>query len=174
MGFPVYNILMETMVLSENQLTDYCYCPFVELTERYPFPEDLLPKHSRVESKVSFMILVSCLCDLLRSGGSFALLRRKWRQFCSSLGKRETDFSLSWSRLETVLNVIISVVSGSRSVWCFCFCVFVSDLGISMWSSSFFYCFVFALVVAVSCACSSGVTARSGRSCFVQEVQFPV
>ena len=50
-----------------------------------------------------FMTLVSCVCDLLRSGGDFALLRRLWNHFCSSLGDREPEYQLGWSRSETVV-----------------------------------------------------------------------
>ena len=81
MGLPVLNRLMEPMVLTEAQLAEYRSKPFEDLGEKYPFPEDLVPKHSRVETKVSFMTFVGCLGELLRSGGDFTLLRRLWGAF---------------------------------------------------------------------------------------------
>ena len=71
MGLQVLNRLMEPMELSDSQLADYRSRPFVE----YPFPEDLLPKHSRAGSKVPFMTLVSCFCEFPRNGGDFDYLR---------------------------------------------------------------------------------------------------
>ena len=41
---------------------EYGAKPFVKLGEGYPFPDELIPKHSRV----FFMTFVGCLCDLLR------------------------------------------------------------------------------------------------------------
>ena len=41
MGAPVLKRLMEPMELSEEQLVEYRAKPFVELGERYPFPEEL-------------------------------------------------------------------------------------------------------------------------------------
>ena len=92
MGMPVLNRLMEPMQLSEEQLAEYRAKPFVELGEGYPFPEELLPKHSQVGSKIAFMTLVGCLCDLLRVGGDFTLVRQLWSHFCLSLGKQKADF----------------------------------------------------------------------------------
>ena len=59
---------MEPMTLSSRQEDDFCSRPFVDLGPEFPFPEDLLPKHAKVDSKVPFMTLVSCFCDWLRSG----------------------------------------------------------------------------------------------------------
>ena len=103
MGLPVLNRLMEPMEMTEAQLAEYRAKPFKDLGEEYPFPEDLVAKHSRVESKVPFMTFVGCLGEFLRSGGDFPLLRRLWGHFCSSLGDRKTEFALNWSRSETVV-----------------------------------------------------------------------
>ena len=70
-GMPVLNQLLEPMQLSEELLAETRAKPFVELGEGYPFPEEFLPKHSRVGSKIPFMTLVGCLYDLLRVGGDF-------------------------------------------------------------------------------------------------------
>ena len=58
MGLPVLNRLMEPMELSESQLAEYRSRAFEHLSEGYPFPEDLIPKHSRLDSRVPFMTLV--------------------------------------------------------------------------------------------------------------------
>ena len=103
MGLPVLNRLMEPMEMTEAQLAEYRAKPFEDLGEEYPFPEDLVAKHSRLESKVPFMTFVGCLGEFLRSGGDFSLLRRLWGHFCSSLGDRKTEFALNWRRSKTVV-----------------------------------------------------------------------
>ena len=105
MGWPVLNKLMEPMTLSANQEADFRSRPFVDLGEEYPFPEDLLPKHAKVESKVPFMTLVSSICEWLRSGGSFSLVQRLWGHFLATLGSREPEFKLKWSRSETAVSI---------------------------------------------------------------------
>ena len=89
MELAVYNKLMEPMELSATQEAEYRARPFVDLGPDFPFPEDLLPKHARADSKVPFMTFVSGFCDLLRSGGDFSLLRRLWGYFLASLGKQD-------------------------------------------------------------------------------------
>ena len=106
MGLPVLNRLLEPMELSDSQMAEYRARPFVDLAEGYPFPEELIPKHCQVKSRVPFMTLVSCFCDLLRSGGDLTLLRRMWGHFCASLGDRKTEYSMQWSRSETVVSII--------------------------------------------------------------------
>ena len=81
MGLPVLNCLMEPMEITEAKLAEYRAKPFEDLGEEYPFPEDLVAKHFRVESKVPFMTFLGCLGELLRSGGDFSLLRRLWAIF---------------------------------------------------------------------------------------------
>ena len=77
MGLQVLNRLMEPMELSASQLADYKSPPFCDLSGEYPFPEDLLPKHSKAESNVPYMTLVSCFCELPVSvlGASPSLIR---------------------------------------------------------------------------------------------------
>ena len=106
MGLQVYNRLMEPITLLDEQLADFRSRTFEDLGEGFPFPEDLAPKYSQVISRVPFMTLVSCLCELLRSGGEFTLLRRLWGHFYSSLGERKPEFSLQWCRSETVVSSI--------------------------------------------------------------------
>ena len=84
MELPVLNRLLEPMELSECQEAEYRARPFVDLAEGCPFPEDLILKHSQVKSRVLFMTLVSCFCDLLQSGGDFTLMRRM-RGYTSAL-----------------------------------------------------------------------------------------
>ena len=111
MNLQVLNRSMEPMELSANQLADCRSRPFEDLAEGFPFPEDLLPKHSRVDSRVPYMTLVGCLCELLRSGGDFILLRRLWGHFLASLFEdQEPLFALSWSRSETVVSMDFGVV----------------------------------------------------------------
>ena len=88
MGLPVLNRLMEPMEMTAAQLAEYRAKPFEDLKKEYPFPEDLVEKHSGVESKVTFMTFVGCLGE---------------GHFCSSLGHRKTEFALNWSRSETVV-----------------------------------------------------------------------
>ena len=96
MGLPVYNKLMEPMTLSSRQ------------EDEFPFLEELLPKHLKVDSKVPFMTLVSCFCDCLRSGGDLSLVQRLWGQFPATLGEREPEFTLNWSRSETTVIMMFS------------------------------------------------------------------
>ena len=104
MGLPVLNRLMEPMVLSDNQIADYKSRTFVDLAEGYPFHEDLVPKHSTVSSRVPFMTLVSSFCELLRSGGDYTVLRRLWGHFCFSVDTEQLNYSVRWSRSETVVS----------------------------------------------------------------------
>ena len=106
MGLPVLYRILEPMELSESQEAEFRARPFVDLAEGYPFPEDLVPKHSQVKSRVPFMTLVSWFCDLLRSGDDFTLLRCMWGHFCASLGERKPEYSVQWSRSETVVSLI--------------------------------------------------------------------
>ena len=115
MGLQVLNRLMEPMELSASQLADYKSRPFCDLSGEYPFPEDLLPKHSKAESNVPYMTLVSCFCEFLRNGGDFDYLRRLWGHFRATLGDREPCFPLRLSRSETVV-----------SWFGYCYCLFPS------------------------------------------------
>ena len=117
MGLPVLNRLMEPMELSESQLAEYRSRAFEDLSEGCPFPEDLLTKHSRLDSRVPFMTQVGCVCELLRSGGDFVLLRRLWGHFLLSLSKEKVpQFTLNWSRSETVVSMPLFVFVFLRSV----------------------------------------------------------
>ena len=104
MEMPMYNKLLEPMTLSETQLAEYRARPFEDLGGKFPFPEDLLAKHSHPSSKVPLMTLVSSACELIGRGGDF-LLRRLWGHFTSSLGTREPQFTTNWSRSETVVSM---------------------------------------------------------------------
>ena len=53
------------------------------------------------------MTLVSSLSDVLRSGGDFTLVRRLWGYFLASLGGRDPEFTLQWSRSETVVSTFV-------------------------------------------------------------------
>ena len=81
------------MTLSASQEDEFCSRPFVNLGDEFPFPEEPLPKQSRVETKVPFMTLVSCICEWLRSDGDFSLVERLRGLFLASLGGREPEFT---------------------------------------------------------------------------------
>ena len=134
-GLPVYNKLMEKMSLSEEQMAEFRNRPFVDMAEGYPFPEDLLPKHSKPESKVPFMTMISCLCELLRGGGDFSTLRRLWGLFRVTLPETAPQYHVNWSRSETLVSIPICVTfyfvvvflvlfPARGSFWC-CFLNFV-------------------------------------------------
>ena len=124
MGLPVYNKLMEPMELSARQKDDFLARPFVDLGGEFSFPEDMLPKHSKASSKVPLMTLVSSLSDVLRSGGDFTLVRRLWGYFLASLGGRDPEFSLQWSRSETVVSIFVCLVHLVGGVLSCGFCSF--------------------------------------------------
>ena len=75
-GLPIYNRLLEPMELTANQIAEYKAQLFVDLAGGFPFSEDLLPKHEQAGSKVPFMTMISSVCEWLRSGSDFTLLRR--------------------------------------------------------------------------------------------------
>ena len=107
-GLPIYNRLLEPMELTANRIAEYKAKPFIDLAEGFPFPEDLLPKHAQVGSKVPFMTMISSVCEWLRSGGNFTLLRRLWACFRVSLGEGAPEYQLNWSRTETVVSKSIT------------------------------------------------------------------
>ena len=97
MGLSVLNRLMEPMDLTMIQMAQYWAKPFENLGEEDPFPNDFVPKHSRVDFKVPFMTFVGYLGELLRNGGDFTFLRRLWGHIRSSLGDWKTEFALNWA-----------------------------------------------------------------------------
>ena len=111
----VLNRLLEPMELAKSHMAEYRARLFVDLAEGYPFPEEVIPKYCKVKSRVPFMTLVSCFCDLLRSGGDLTLLRRMWGHFCASLDDRKPEYSMQWNRSETVVS-IIWLCSGNRNL----------------------------------------------------------
>ena len=81
-------------------------------------PKDMLlrfPKTcSQADSKVPLMTLVSSLNDVLRSSGGFTLVRRLWGYFLVSLGGRDLEITLQWSRTETVVSDFFLTISAFR------------------------------------------------------------
>ena len=53
------------------------------------------------------MTLVSSLSDVLRKGGDFTLVRRLWGYSLASLGGRDPEFTLQWSRSEVVVSTFV-------------------------------------------------------------------
>ena len=161
MGLPIYNKLMEPMTLSSRQEDEFRSRPFLDLGPEFPFPEDLLPKHSRVDSKVSFMTLVPCFCDWLRSGGDFSFVKRLWGLFLATLGEREPEFTLKWSRSETAVSMMFP------NCICWGYCVAATDfeklqvVGFGCIQYYILFGSVFFIVVPVSRRCSASVACRS-------------
>ena len=92
LGLPINNKLIEPMELSVRQKDEFLSRPFVNLGGEFPFPEDMLPKHSKAGSKFPLMTIVSSLNDVFRSGGDFTLLRRLWGYFLASLCGGRPEF----------------------------------------------------------------------------------
>ena len=111
---PVFNRLMDPMVLSENQLAEYWDWPTNGKSEGFSFPEDLLPACVQVTSSVPMMTMVNCLIEMFRYGGSYTLLRRLWGSFRATLVRDNPLYNLNWSQAE-------SLVSWSFLASSFCF-----------------------------------------------------
>ena len=156
MCLPIYNKLMEPMTLSSRQEADFRSRPFVDLGPEFPFPEDLLPTHAKVDSKMSFMTLVSCFCDWLRSGGDFSLVQRLWGHFLATLGEREPEFTLKWSRSETAVSMLPCFVFPSLVLL-----LYLGRVSVVYWCWGvlwIFFASVFIFVgVRVSRCCSASV-----------------
>ena len=142
MGLQVLNRLMEPMELSERQLADYKSRPFCDLGEEYPFPEDLVPKHSKPDSNVPFMTLVSCFCEFLAFAVMVATLI-----ICVVCG---AIFVRLWANGSRVFLCVGAV----RRLWLVCcFSLFFSSFSFL----SFFLC-QFNFVV---CSCGGGMMISS-------------
>ena len=92
-NLPTYNRLMDPMDLSGTQIDEYMN------------PEDLLPACTQVDSSIPLMTLINCLLELLRSRGSYTLLRKLWGCFRATLGPEDPLFNLNWSRPENLVSV---------------------------------------------------------------------
>ena len=105
-NLPVFNRLMDPMELSDAQLEEYRSRPCKGKAEGFSFPEDLLPACTQVDSSVPLLTLVNCLLELLRSGGSYTLLRKLWGCFRATLGPENPLYSLKWSREESLVSTL--------------------------------------------------------------------
>ena len=105
-GLPVFNKLLDPMVMSPAQENGYLARPFREKPEGFSFPEDLIPSCSREDSSVPLMTMVSCLVELLRCGGSNLLLRKLWGYFRATLSSGNPLYNLAWSRQESLVSKI--------------------------------------------------------------------
>ena len=108
---PVYNRLMDPMILSESQVAEYRDWPNKGKSEGFSFPEDLLPACTQVNSSVPLMTMVNCLLELLRCGGSYTLLRRLWGNFRATLGRDNPLYSLNWSQVESLVSCVLDEYS---------------------------------------------------------------
>ena len=104
---PVYNRLMDPMILSESQVAEYRDWPSKGKSEGFSFPEDLLPACTQINSSVPLMTMVNCLLELLRCGGSYTLLRRLWGNFRATLGRDNPLYSLNWSQVESLVSCVL-------------------------------------------------------------------
>ena len=109
-GLPVYNRLMDPMVLSDAQLEEYRNRPSKGKDEGFSFPEDLLPACVQPDSSVPLMTMVNCLIELLRFGGSYTLLRKLWGCFRATLGPENPLYSIQWSRPESLVGIFVLVL----------------------------------------------------------------
>ena len=100
-----YNRLMDPMEMSVTQIDEYMNRPGKGKAEGFSFPEDLLPACTQVDSSIPLMTLINCLLELLRSGGSYTLLRKLWGCFRATLGPEDPLFKLNWSRPESLVSV---------------------------------------------------------------------
>ena len=103
-GLPVFNRLMDPMVLSDAQLEEYRNRPNKGKNEGFSFPEDLLPACVQANSSVPLMSMVNCLIELLRFGGSYLLLRKLWGCFRATLGPENPLYNVHWSRPESLVS----------------------------------------------------------------------
>ena len=109
-GLQVYNKFLDPMELSDSQTRDNLALPFKERPEGFSFPEDLLPACTRIASSVPHMTVINCLVELLRSGGDYLLLRKLWGHFRATLGTDSPLYNLAWSRGESLVSFVISVI----------------------------------------------------------------
>ena len=121
-NMPIYNRLMDPMVPYESQLAEYREWPSKGRSEKFGFPEDLLPACNQANSSVPLMTMVNCLVELLRSGGSYTLLRRLWGSFRATLGRDSPLYSLNWSQAESLVsysfcNIFLSFSFPLFSFW---------------------------------------------------------
>ena len=110
-NMPIYNRLMDRMVPTESQLSEYLEWPSKGKSEGFSFPEDLLPACTQSNSSVPLMTMVNCLVELLRSGGSYTLLRRLWGSFRATLGRDSPLYSLNRSQAESLVSYSFAISS---------------------------------------------------------------
>ena len=106
-NLPVFNRLMDPKELTDAQLEDYRNRPCQGKADGFSFPEDLFPACTQVDSSVLLLTLVKCLLELLRSGGSYTLLRKLWGCFRATLGPEKLLYSLKWSREESLVSDVL-------------------------------------------------------------------
>ena len=115
-GLPIYNQLRQAISLTDDQLADYRSRPFEEKAAGCLFPEEKLPKHSQVTSKVPLLTRVSCLTEISRGGGSYTMLPRLWGFFRASLSESDPVYHIVWSKPETLTECTLLFIG------CVCIC----------------------------------------------------
>ena len=138
------------MELSDAQTREDLARPFKEKPEGFSFPEDLLPVCSRVDSSVPLITMVNCLVKLLQSGGDYLLLWKLWGHFRATLFSDNPQYSLVWSRGESLVSVIVSFIYVSLVIVLFYFSSFLLNGWGSFLVTSCDKVFCRVLVIAVS------------------------
>ena len=89
---------------TEEQIARILTADLVELGEIYPFPEEVIQE--RMENQVALMTVVSCICDVMKYGGSYDTIRYLWGHFRSTLGEDHPQHAISWNLPFTVVSII--------------------------------------------------------------------
>ena len=99
--------------------------------------------------------MVNCLIELLRSGGSYTLLRRWWGSFRATLGRENPLYSFNWSA-ELLISVwfyvflLFNVLICGRCLWVLSRAIFVS--AVILWEN-----LVCVLVVDLPCVLPTSI-----------------
>ena len=99
--------------LNATQVDEHMNRPSKGKVEGFGFPEDLIPACTQVDLSVPLMTLLNCLLELLRSGGSYTLLRMLWGCCRVTLGPENPLFSLR-ETLVTIYSFRILILSSCR------------------------------------------------------------
>ena len=154
---PVFNRLMDPMVLTEAQLSEYRDRPRKGKSEGFSFPEDLLPACTQANSSVPLMTMINCLVELLRSSGSYTLLWRLWGSFRATLGRENPLYSLNWSLAESLVSLNFPVLFSAFDLYMvvLCWCLLeVIGSNFRHFGIQFLVC---VLVDNLPCAFPSGI-----------------
>ena len=93
---PIFDQLRQWIALTDEELNQYRSGPFKDKAVWYLFPEDRLPKHSQIPSRVP-LLPDGCLAwrRQLHHASSFVGF------FCASLAKTDPLYRVTWNKPET-------------------------------------------------------------------------